>query len=97
MRDILFFLCLILIGQITFAQVDMGYAMTAGRGGVATTFNYNYEALGVNPANLGWEKNKTLSLGAINYGISIHSEALDLKKIWKALLNISDEHFVTTG
>jgi len=82
---------LLMVVKLAFSQVDMGNAMAAGRGGVATTFNYNYEALGINPANLGWKKNNTLSLGAMRYGISIQSEALSLGKLWKVLLKPSDE------
>lgn len=72
-----------------FAQTE-GAAWTAtGRGGVATTFVTDYQAIGINPANLGWSsqfEGKTFTLGFAEGSYSLYSEAL-AKPETKQILN----------
>lgn len=69
------------------AQVDMGVPVATGMGGAGTTLLKDWEAVGVNPANLGFKKTKRLSVGALNYGLSIQSTALDLENLSTAFFD----------
>lgn len=77
-KTLLSIVCVGLAG-VSLAQTE-GAAWTAtGRGGVATTFVTDYQAIGINPSNLGWtsqyeEKHFTLGLTELSY--SLYSEAL---------------------
>lgn len=60
------------------AQTEIS-AFTATGTGAVTTFVTDYQALGINPANLGWDaqfEGKRFTIGALDFGFSIHSEAL---------------------
>ena len=60
------------------AQLENSSFTNAGRG-CATTFATDYEATGINPANLGWGwkySDKKFALGFAEYGVSVYSEAL---------------------
>lgn len=61
-----------------FAQSEMSVFTATGRGGVATTFVTDYQSIGINPANLGWspKNDKKISLGLLEMGFSIYSDAL---------------------
>ena len=75
-----------LIGVYTcaFAQNDLGTPAGCGKGGTATTILKNWEAIGINPANLGWSENKTFSFGIFNsVGLSVQSQALNVGKLYK--------------
>lgn len=56
--------------------------LTTGRGGVATTFNEYDEAIGINPANLGYST-FGFSISALNAGFQLSSETLSLTKLSK--------------
>lgn len=84
----LFFLC---ISYASHAQSDLGVPAGSGKGGTATTILKNWEAIGINPANLGWSENKTFSLGVFNsIGFNIQSQALDLKTIYNGYFHKKD-------
>lgn len=67
------------LATISLAQTE-GSAWTAtGRGGVATTFVTDYQAIGINPSNLGWTsqyEEKKFTLGFTEMSYSLYSEAL---------------------
>ncbi len=67
-------------------QMGLGMPLTVGRGGVATTFNEQDMAIGINPSNLGW-KQLGVSVSAITGGINMHSDHLDIQEIGRILLN----------
>ena len=61
-----------------FSQIENSSFTATGRGG-ATTFVTDYQALGINPANLGWHsefEDKKFSMGFNELTYSIHSGAL---------------------
>ena len=61
-----------------FAQLENSSFTNAGRG-CATTFATDYEAVGINPANVGWAskyEDKKFAMGFAEYGVSIYSQAL---------------------
>ncbi|MFT7158742.1 MAG: hypothetical protein ACI8Q1_003776 [Parvicella sp.] len=60
------------------AQYEMSSFTTTGRGG-ATTFVTDYQACGINPANLGWQsefEDKKFTMGFTELTFSVHSDAL---------------------
>ena len=65
------------------AQYEGSSFTTTGRG-VATTFVTDYQALGINPANLGWTwqfEEKKVALGFNELTYSTHSNALSKKEL----------------
>lgn len=61
-----------------FAQYENSSFTNTGRG-CATTFATDYEAIGINPANLGWDwkfSDKKFAMGFAEFGASISSDAL---------------------
>ena len=68
----------------TFAQTELSNWTATGRGGVATTFVTDYQALGINPSNLGWTskyEGKTVTLGFLDLGASLYAEALSKDEV----------------
>ncbi|HET8962439.1 MAG TPA: DUF5723 family protein [Chitinophagales bacterium] len=66
-----------LISQIAFTQTDGTSYINTGRGGTATTFATDYQAIGINPANIDSFANHTfLAIGFAETGVSFYSEAL---------------------
>jgi hypothetical protein len=74
----------------SFAQIDMGIPSATGKGGASTAMLTNWECIGVNPSNLGWESNYKFSIGVLNFGITAQSKAIDVKTLRKALTNPTD-------
>lgn len=74
------------------AQYEFSSFTSTGRGG-ATTFATDYQCLGINPANLGWESKfseKKFAIGGPEFTFSLYSEALakqELRDIFKQTLN----------
>jgi len=60
-----------------FSQTEF-IAYTATGKGVASTFVTDYHALGINPANLGWQRypDKHFTTGTTEFGVSIYSSSL---------------------
>jgi hypothetical protein len=79
---------LILIATSTVISQTEYIAYPATGKGVATTFVTDYHALGINPANLGWQQypDKKVTTGSTEFGVSVYSSALakqDLRdNIW---------------
>ena len=73
-----FFFALASISFIAFGQSEMSVFTATGRAGASTTFVTDYQSLGINPSNLGWTfaSDKKISLGLLEGGYSIYSEAL---------------------
>ena len=63
---------------LCYGQAEMSAFTATGRAGAATTFVTDYQSMGINPSNLGWQpKNeKMIALGLLEGGFSIYSEAL---------------------
>ena len=54
-------------GYISFSQIEGYVSSAAGRGGVATTFVTDYQCIGINPANLGFDT--LISKKRISFGL----------------------------
>src|SRR5665213_568436 len=75
--------------QLT-AQIDLGIPASTGKGGVATAMMRNWEAIGVNPSNLGWNDNYKFSMTVLNVGLAAQSSALDFSSLKHAMLHPND-------
>jgi len=75
---IIILILLVLSSFNLFGQIEYSSFTSTGRGG-ATTFVTDYQALGINPANLGWHsefEEKKFAMGFNELTYSIHSGAL---------------------
>ncbi len=86
------FTLLLCAGTISsFAQYEISSFTSTGRGG-ATSFVTDYQACGINPANLGWDaefEEKHFTMGLTEMTFSIHSEALtkdELRQEFKSII-----------
>lgn len=72
------FLIALLFNSINLISQTEFIAYTATGKGVASTFVTDYHALGINPANLGWQRypNKHFTTGTTEFGVSIYSSSL---------------------
>lgn len=78
MRKILFSVFLLFVVGFVYSQSE-GSVFTATGRGVATTFVTDYQACGINPANLGWNwryTDKKFAMGYLESSYSLYSEAL---------------------
>ncbi len=87
--------CLIVL--ITAAQNE-GSAFTLTGTGVATPFATDYQALGINPANLDLPplfEGKNTAIGLAEFGVSLHSRALTRSELRQNLLDEDIEELTT--
>jgi len=63
------------------AQIAFGSPSAAAMGGAVTATVKDWEAIEINPANLGWSSNHTLSMSIANVGVNIQDNALSLTKL----------------
>ena len=76
--------------MLGFSQQEYSSFTNAGRG-CATTFATDYEAIGINPANLGWAwkfSNKKFAMGFAEFGASISSDALTKDQLRSSVASI---------
>lgn len=90
-----FFLSL-LFGLLLLTSVfgqDLGDYATVGRGGVAATFATDYQAVSINPANLGMRlsfRDPTYTFGLFELNSTIFAEALSRKDLLNAIFRSSN-------
>lgn len=58
------------------AQNELSNFGSTGRGGVANTFVSDYQAIGINPANLARIGSPKVSVGLLQYGVGLGSQSL---------------------
>lgn len=95
MKKFILGITLLIFGQ-SYAQIDMSSFKATGRGGVATTFATDYQAIGVNPANLGFRKSFRDPLFTVNLiepNASFFTEALSRSELLSTILNPSQNNF----
>lgn len=66
------------------AQTDLGTSFVTGKPG-ATTMLRDYEAIGVNPANLGFNDNNRFSLGLGGINMNLQSRGMNFKNLYDTL------------
>lgn len=81
------------------AQMELSSFTTTGRGG-ATSFVTDYQAVGINPANLGWTwdfEEKRVAFGMMENTFSLHSTALQKEELrtdlWDVMLGREGAEF----
>ncbi|HVA99575.1 MAG TPA: hypothetical protein VNG53_11830, partial [Bacteroidia bacterium] len=84
---ITFFVLSLFAFQTLKAQVDLAVPTAVSKGGAATAILKNWEAIGINPANLGWKSNYKFSLCLLNAGVNLQSKALDFNSLENAATN----------
>jgi hypothetical protein len=89
MKRILILFCIISTVPLC-AQIDMGIPSAAGKGGASTAMAKNWEAVGINPSNLGWNSNYLFSMSVASFGVTAQSRALDFATLKNAMLHPSD-------
>ncbi|MBP8822517.1 MAG: hypothetical protein KBH07_02600 [Flavobacteriales bacterium] len=70
-------------------QAEMS-AFTSTGNAAATTFVMDYQAVGINPANLGWawrHQDKHVAIGLLEGSYSVHSDAITRTDIRERLIN----------
>jgi len=83
-------LSLLTICSSVTAQYEISSFTSTGRGG-ATSFVTDYQACGINPANLGWHaefEDKKFTMGFTEMTYSIHSDALTKDELRAEFRNI---------
>jgi hypothetical protein len=85
------FIAFSLFNTAIHAQYDAGSFCNTGHGG-ATTFATDYQATGINPANLGWDwkySKKKFAMGFAEVTSSIYSDALSKSDLRSAALDMA--------
>jgi hypothetical protein len=72
------------------AQNEISNFSATGRGGVANTFALDYQALGINPANLGRQGTSLLSFTVGEVGAGIGSQSLTNSQFKQLLFHAND-------
>ena len=73
------------------AQIETSNFTATGRGGVATTFATDYQAIGINPANLGRVGGARFAFTIGEAGAGIGSQSLTRSQLRKFVYNTNDE------
>jgi len=92
MKTILLTLSLSLSVTLLFPQMENSAFTETGRG-ASFAFVTDYQALGVNPANLGFGNrcDKQFTLGLGQFGLSFYSEAFTRDQLIDAITDVEDE------
>ncbi|MGI4739958.1 MAG: DUF5723 family protein [Janthinobacterium lividum] len=72
------------------AQNELSNFSATGRGGVVNTFAVDYQALGINPANLGREGGSPVAFTVGEFGAGVGSQSLTKTQFNKLVFHASD-------
>jgi len=86
----LFLFALLLYPAYSWEQIDLCLPVAAAQGGAITAQTRDWEAIGINPANLGRENNHKFSITILNVGLSIESDALNFEGLKNAFTHPAD-------
>lgn len=89
MRNILIVIALFFITNLQ-AQNELSNFSATGRGGVVNTFATDYQAIGINPANLGIPGNTFVSFSIAEIGAGVSSQSLTRKQLAKFLSGVNE-------
>lgn len=76
-----------------FSQAELSVYSATGRAGVATTFATDYQAIGINPANLGYgrtNEGKKFTLGLFEIAANVYHEGMSTKDFATYLIDAED-------
>ncbi|MDH5603471.1 MAG: hypothetical protein OEY51_06015, partial [Cyclobacteriaceae bacterium] len=77
-------------------QSEMSAFTATGRGGVATTFVDDYQAMGINASNLGWSpkfSGKHVSFSIMEGSLSVYTNALTKKDLMASIFGFGSQTF----
>jgi hypothetical protein len=78
---------------LAFSQAELSVYSATGRAGVATTFATDYQAIGINPANLGYgrtNEGKKFTLGLFEVAANVYHEGMGTKDFGSYLIDAED-------
>ena len=96
MRFLIAFGLVISIVFPVFPQAENSSFTLTGRGGAATAFAKDYQAIGINPANLGFlteYEGKRVTIGLVEGGFSFYTSALNSNQLSSSLLDFGATKF----
>ncbi|UPL48176.1 DUF5723 family protein [Hymenobacter sublimis] len=79
--------CLLASTLPLYAQNELSNFTATGRGGVATTFASDYQAIGINPANLGRVGGSTVAFTIGEFGAGAGSQSLTRQQLRKFIFD----------
>ncbi len=85
-RSKLLIILLIILIKPLYSQIDLGIPTITGKSGAFTILK-DYECIGVNPSNLGWNNNNRLSFSGAYISFTAQSKALNLPQLFNAVIN----------
>jgi hypothetical protein len=88
MKKIILLTILLFLGSKGFAQLEFSSFTATGRGGVGTTFVSDYQALGINPANLGVVRSfrdPFITFGFSEYSLNFNADAIKRRYMMDAI------------
>ncbi|GAB2959852.1 hypothetical protein GCM10027048_29070 [Hymenobacter coalescens] len=72
------------------AQNELSNFGSTGRGGVANTFVSDYQAIGINPANLARIGSPKVAFGLLQYGVGLGSQSLTREQMNRFIRRVDD-------
>ncbi|HTA83393.1 MAG TPA: DUF5723 family protein [Bacteroidia bacterium] len=82
MRKSTFLYCILFLSPlILWSQVEYVLPVGSAKSGAITATANDWEAIGVNPANMGWESTDLVSFSFLNLGVGIQSAGLSMKGV----------------
>ncbi|KXX67823.1 DUF5723 family protein [Flammeovirga sp. SJP92] len=90
------FSLLLLFSNHLYAQSEGSVYSVTGRGGVGTTFVSDYQAIGINPANIAIRKNyrdPKFTFGLLEGNVAFSSEAINTNELLSAITDFRTERF----
>lgn len=79
-----------LLATPALAQNELSNFSATGRGGVVNTSAVDYQALGINPANLGRERSSLVACTVGEVGAKVGSQSLTKRQLNKLVFHASD-------
>lgn len=80
----------LLLATPALAQNELSNFSATGRGGVINTFAVGYQAIGINPANLGREDGATVAFTIAEIGAGVGSQSLSNSQFKKLIFHPND-------
>lgn len=78
-------LSLVALPVLVQAQVQLYSPVSTAKNGSLTAVAYDWEVIGINPANLGWKENHLLSFTILDAGVSGQSYGINLSTLTQAM------------
>jgi hypothetical protein len=95
MKKLSFTLLLSMSALLGYSQAELSVYSATGRAGVATTFATDYQAIGINPANLGYgrtNEGKKFTLGLLEMTANLYHQGMSGQDFSKYLLNAENSN-----